>query len=206
MTTESKSEGATVFFGSSLRSLRLLMIFAGVSSLAACHKEAPQKPKAAVLVTQKSPEELRKLAARATESLEGLKPSLNALNEKFKALHVQFDPLPPDLPDFEETRGKFNSADEGIGRMNAKIPWLASRLDAAVKARDGAELEDISKSIESTYADIPQANQVAMELLHEVRPFIKLAEQYDPNRKAMCESSKIDKIDTDAVSKKLAAH
>ncbi|HYP76054.1 MAG TPA: hypothetical protein VER12_08870 [Polyangiaceae bacterium] len=200
--SKSAIKGGRVFLASRLRTLSGLILATG-SLLAACHKQAPEKPRPAAVVVKKSPEELKKLADSATESLEGLKPSLTALNDKFKALHVQFDPLPPDLPDFEQTRGKFNSADEGLGRMNAKIPWLASKVDAAVKAGDGAELEDISKSIANTYADIPQVNQVAMELLHEVRPFIKMAEQYEANKKASCES---DTLDTNVVSKKLSAH
>ena len=187
--------------GSRLRVLQGLLMFATASLLVACHKEKP-KPAPAVLV-KKSPEELKKLADSARESLEGLKPSLSALNDKFKALHAQFDPLPPDLPDFEATRGKFNSADEGLGRVNAKIPWLSSKLQAAIKAEDSAELEEISKSIANSYGDIPQINQVAMELLHEVRPFIKLAEQLEANRKASCE---VEKIAPEAISRRLSTH
>jgi len=180
------------------------MVLAALGSLVACHKEARQKPEPApAAVIKKSPEELKKLADSARESLEGLKPSLAALNDKFKALHAQFDPLPPDLPDFEATRGKFNSADEGLGRMNSKLPWLSGQLDAAVKAGNGAELEEISKSIQSTYDDIPQVNQVAMELLHEVRPFIRMAEQRQGNQSAACD---VDKVSPEAVSKRISTH
>jgi len=190
-----------VFAASRLRILQGLMILAIGGSLVACHKDAPQKPKP--LVVKKSPAELKQLADSSNEALEGLKPVLGALNDKFKALHQQFDPLPPDLPDFEATRGKFNSADEGLGRMNAKIPWITAKLAAAVKAEDGAALEEIAKSIASTYEDVPQVNQVAMELLHEVVPFTKMAEQYEASKKAICDS---DKMGPEAVTRKRSAH
>jgi len=171
---------------SRLRIVQGLMILAVSSSLAACHKDASQKPKP--VVVKKSPAELKQLADSARQSLEGLKPLLAGLNTKFVALHQQFDPLPPDLPDFGLTRGKFNSADEGLGRMNAKIPWLSGQLEAAVKAGDGAELEEISKSIANSYNDIPQVEQVWAELLHEVMPFTRIAAELEARRKAMCES------------------
>jgi len=192
-----------LFAASRLRICQGLLIASAAGALLmACHKEAPQKPKPApAAVIKKTPEELEKLGASAREALEGLKPSLGALNEKYKALHAEFDPLPPDLPDFEATRGKFNSADEGLGRMNAKIPWLSAQLDSAIKAGNAAELTEISKSIESSYADIPQANQVAMELLHEVRPFIKMAERREMNQNASCD---VAKVEPEAVSKRFS--
>ncbi len=124
---------------------------------------------------------------------------MSSVSAKFVSLHQQFDTLPTDLPDFGETRSKFYAADEGVGRMNAKIPWLASQIAAAVKDGDGAALEEISKSSARTYDDVPQANQVAMELLHEVMPFTRMAETYGETKKAMCES---DKVEAAAMSKK----
>jgi hypothetical protein len=180
------------------------MVLATSGSLVACRKDAPQKPK--TVVVKKSPAELKQLADSARQSLEGLKPLLAGLSSKFAALHEKFDPLPPDLPDFGATRGKFNSADEGLGRMNAKIPWLSGQLDAAVKAGDGAELEEISKSIANTYSELPQVEQIFTELLHEVMPFTRLADRIEANRKAACEAAAASSIDTEAVSRKLSGH
>src|SRR3954468_17280182 len=118
---EIKGERVTSL-ASRLRILQGSMILAASGSFVACHKSAPEKPKP--VLVKKSPAELKQLADSARESLEGLKPPLAAMNAKFTALHQQFDPLPPDLPNFGSTRGKFYSADEGLGRMNAKIPWL----------------------------------------------------------------------------------
>lgn len=178
------------------------MIFAAAASLIACHKDAQkndaQKPKS--VVVKKSPEEIKQLADSATQSLEGLKPQLANLGEKYKALHVMFDTLPPDMPDFSPIREKFNGADEGVGRMNAKVAWLTARIDAASKASDGAELEEIKQSIANTYNDVPEASKVALELMHEVAPFTRLAEEYESNKKEMCAS---DKTGAEAVSKKL---
>jgi len=190
-----------VNFPARLRSLQGLMIFATAASLIACHKDAPkqeaEKPKP--VVVKKSPEELKQLVESTTQSLEGLKPQLANLGEKYKALHVIFDPLPPDMPDFSPVREKFNGADEGVGRMNAKVAWLTARIDAAAKAGDGAELEEIKQSITNTYNDVPEASKVALELSHEVMPFTRLAEQYEANKQAMCAS---DKTGPEAVSKK----
>jgi hypothetical protein len=190
---------------SRLRIASGLMVFAAASSFVACHKEAPQKPKPAVVKT--NPAELKQLADSARQSLEGLKPQLSALNVKFKDLHDQFDALPSDLPDFGQTRGKFYSADEGLGRMNSKIPWLSSQIDAAEKAGDGAELKELSKSIANTYADVPQVEQIITELIHEVLPFKRIAAEYEARKKAMCEadaSGATAAAAAAAVSKKLS--
>jgi hypothetical protein len=194
-------KGGRVLLASRLRILKGLMMVAAGASLIACHKDAPKKEpeKPAPVVVKKSPEEIKQLAASATESLENLKPLLAGLSEKYKSLHTLFDPLPPDLPDFEPTREKFNGADEGVGRMNAKVGWLTGRIDAAVKAGDGAELEEIPKSIDSTRNDVSEALKVYMELIHEVMPFTRAAEEYEANKRALCAS---DKTGPDAVSKK----
>lgn len=192
---------------SRLRVLQGLMILATSGWLVACHKEAPPKPKP--VVVKKSPAELKQLADSANQSLEELKPLLAALSAKFTALHQQFDPLPPDLPDFSETRGKFNSADEGVGRMNAKIPWLSAQLDAAVKAGDGAELEEISKSIARTRGEIPQVEQIYTELFHQVLPFTRIAAELEARKKAQCEADNTGATTAAAaaaMSKKSSAH
>lgn len=187
-----------MFAASRLRMLQGLMILVAGSSLVACHKDAPEKPKP-VVVVKKTPAEMKQLTDTANEKLEGLKPLLAALDTKFRSLHQQYDTLPTDLPNFGETRAKFYAADEGLGRMNAKIPWLRDQIDAAVKAGDGAELEELTRSIGRTYDDVPEVARVAMELLHEVMPFTHLAETYEASKKAMCDS---DKLGAAAMSKK----
>jgi len=184
-----------------LRSSPVLMLSVALAGLGACQKPAPQKasdkPKA--VVVKKSPAELRQLADSAGQSLEGLKPRLAELTEKYRALHVLFDPLPPDMPDFGPTREKFNGADEGVGRMNAKVAWLTGRIDAAIKAGDQAELEELSQSIANTYQDVPVASKIAIELIHEVAPFTRLAQQYEASKRGLCDS---DQIGAEAASKK----
>lgn len=193
-----------MFSVSRLRVSQGLMVLATGASLIACRKDAPKKEpeKPAPVLVKKSPAEIKQLADKATQSLEELKPVLASLSEKYKSLHTKFDPLPPDLPDFEETRGKFNGADEGVGRMNAKVPWLTGRIDAAVKAGDGAELEEINQSIANTTGDVDEAVKVYMELVHEVMPFTRAAEEYEANKQGQCAS---DKIGPEAVSKRLSA-
>jgi hypothetical protein len=199
---ERRIEGGTVLPASRLRILQGLMILATGGALGACHKDAPQKP--APVVVKKSPAEIKQLADSARQSLEGLKAPLAALNEKFAALHPQFDTLPQGLPDFAPTRAKFYGSDEGLGRMNAQLPWLSERIDAAVKAGDGAELEEISRSIARTLEEFPQVDQIAIELLHEVLPFKRMAAELEARQQAMCEADKAGLAAT--VAKKLSAH
>jgi len=164
-----------------------MILIAGGSFVACQKKTAPPPPKPEPVVVKKSPEEMKKLADSATKSLEELKPLMTALNAKFDALHKQFDPLPTDLPEFGETRSKFYAADEGIGRMNAKLSWGASQLDSAVKSGNGAQLEEVAQSLARTFDDVKEADQLALELMHEVMPFTRMADNYAANMKAMCD-------------------
>ncbi len=108
------------------------------------------------------------------QSLEALKAPLNALNTKFADLHKQFDPLPPNLPGIEEVRGKFYATDEGLGRIVAKIDWLAHRLEAARKSGNRQELDEVSKDIAQTQEELRQIDRIALELVHQVLPFQKM--------------------------------
>lgn len=177
-------------------------ILAAACWFVACHKDAPEKPK--LLLSQKSPAELKQLADSAHKSLDGLAPLLSALNEKFAALHPQFDALPQDLPDFGPTRAKFYASDEGLGRMNTKLSWLRGQIDAALKSGDGAELEEISQSIARSYQEIPQVERIAIELLHEVPPFTRMAAELEARKQAVCEAEKSGLAAT--VAKKLSVH
>ena len=188
-----------MFLASRLRISHALLILVAMGSASACRKEAPPKPKA--VVVKKSPAEIKQLADAANQQLEGLKPLLAKQTENFKALHVHFDGMPRDMPGFEPVREKFSSADEGLGRMNAKVVWLTGRIDAAVKAGDAAELEEIQQSIASSYKEVPEVAQLSMELLHEVMPFTRMAEKFRSNQGAACDT---DKVDPDAVAKQLS--
>ena len=71
--------------------------------------------------------------------------------------------------------------------MSAKIPWLSGRLDEAVKAGNGAELDQISKDVARTYDDIKVVDRISMELLHEIVPFTKKMEDLQASGKNSCE-------------------
>src|SRR6478752_10713883 len=83
---DSSIKGGRVFSVSRLRGLRALMVLATGASLIACRKDAPKKEpeKPAPVVVKKSPEEIKRLADTATQSLGELKPTLEALSEKYK--------------------------------------------------------------------------------------------------------------------------
>ena len=136
----------------------------------ACSKGKPSNP-------QPDRAELERRAARVKQSLVGLQKPLGAVSEAYRALHREFDPLPPGLPGYGETRAKFYAADNGLGTMNAKLPWLAGRIDAAVKAGDSAGLKAISEDIAATHDQVKRAEQIAVELREQVKPFHALAEQ-----------------------------
>src|SRR6478735_2772085 len=208
---DSKIKGGRVLFASRLRIAQGLMILIAGGSFVACHKKGPPPPKPEPVVVKKSPEEMKKLADAANKSLEGLKPLLAALNAKYDSLHKQFDPLPTDLPEFGETRSKFYAADEGIGRMNAKLSWASNQIDAADKSGNGAQLEEISQSLARTYDDVKEADQLALELMHEVMPFTRMADNYAANTKGMCDPGGVSAapgggVSRAAVAKKMLAH
>lgn len=132
-----------------------------------CRKHEAQKPKPQAA----NPIELKRQADTARQSLDGLKPLLAAQNAKFAALHRDFDPLPPGLPGFGETRGTFYAVDEGLGRLNTKLTLLSGRIDTAVQVGDAAELERVSQDIARTSVDIQKVERLGLELAEQVRPF-----------------------------------
>ena len=136
-----------------------------LGSLAGCHKRSADGPN-----TTNAPSE-----ASVRQALDGLTPRLNELNAKFAALHRQFDPLPPSLPGFSEVRAKFYATDEGLGVMGPKLAWLSGRLEAASKAKDRAQLQGVSNDIATTYDEMRQIDQIALELVHQVLPFQRMA-------------------------------
>lgn len=141
-------------------------LIAGAGSLFACHRDKPQGEKTSVVLGADS----------ARQSLAGLKPKLAALNTKFAALHKQFDPLPPNLPGFGEVRAKFYNTDIGLGVMGSKLSWLEGRLDAALKSSNKEELQQVTKDIARTHEEFAQIDRIALELLHQVLPFQRMAE------------------------------
>jgi len=181
-----------------------VLLLLSLGALSACHKKTEEAPQKAAVV-KADPAAVKQAADKARQSLEGLKPLFAALNDKFVALHKEFDPLPQNLPDFAETRGKFNGADEGLGRMASKVPYLTGRIDIAEKAGDLAELEDISKDIDRSYAEIPEVDKIALELLHQVQPFKRMLEDMRASEKTVCEPAEIDRKAAE-LTKQLTAH
>jgi hypothetical protein len=161
-----------VLIESHVRMIPILMALTA-SALAACHEERAAK----TTKSPANPAEIKRLADSARQGLEGLGPPLDALNGQYAALQQRFDPLPPGLPGFGDTRAKFYSAAIGVGTLGSKLPWLTKRIDAAVKAGDRAELEAISKDIAHTHEEMRQADRIALELLPRVQTFAKLAEE-----------------------------
>jgi hypothetical protein len=144
-----------------------LLLWLALASASACRKHDTAKPEP----KPADPVALKREADAARQSLDGLRPLLAVQNAKFAELHRQFDPLPPGLAGFGETRGTFYGVDEGLGRLNTKLSWLSGRIDAAVQAGNLAELQEISKDITRTSADIQKVDRLGLELAEQVRPF-----------------------------------
>lgn len=171
--------GAKVFAEYRSRWVPLVMMLLGSSALVACHKDKPQPAKPAAsaqAAVKKSPEEVKRLIDAAQKSLAELRPQIDALTAKFAELHKEYDPLPPGLPDFGETRGRFYAAAEGLGMMSAKLSYISGRLDAASKSGDGSELDDLTKDLASTYKEIIDVNHLTVQLARDVKPFQKARE------------------------------
>lgn len=168
------------------RWLAPLALLAASAALPACRKKPPSanKPPAAQVV---SPAELARKAEAARQSLEGLKPMVSALNKQFEELHQKYDTLPPALPGFGETRGKFYATAEGLGTMNAKLVWLSGRIDSALKTGDPAALAETSQDIAHTYDEMRQVDRVTAELVREMPPFLQQAEQAQADGRSSCE-------------------
>lgn len=150
-----------------LASVLALALAAG--PLAACKSKSQDKSSKAAV--KKSPAELKKLSDSAKKSLDGLTAPVDALRARIAELHKEFDPLPPGLPGFGETRSEFYTTAEGVGMMHAKLTWLAGRLDTATKTGNGDELEEVSKDITKTYDEVATADRITVGLIHKVQPF-----------------------------------
>jgi hypothetical protein len=167
-----------------LRIAPLLLLSFAAGAPVACHENEPHKAKVAVV---KNAAELERDANAARQALAGLTPLVHALNGNIAALRQQFDPLPPGLPGFGETRARFYATAEGIGRMNAKLSWLSGRIDAALKAGDSAELGEISKDIAHSYDEVKMVERIVTELGRDVEPFKHVVEDALVTGKSSCE-------------------
>lgn len=168
--------------------LGLMFVLAG-GSLTACHKNDPGQTKPVLI--KKTPAEVKAFTDSAKQSLDGLAPLLADKKAKFDALRPRFEALPQDLENFGPVRGKFFGAQEALGRMNSEIPWLQGRIDAALKAGDGAEMDDISKTIARAYDDMPSVDNVYVELVHELPPFERQAAEVKAQGQAACEAKAV---------------
>ncbi|HXU00952.1 MAG TPA: hypothetical protein VN903_08170 [Polyangia bacterium] len=111
------------------------------------------------------------------QSLAALKVQLGELKTKFMALREKVEAIPPDLDGFGDARARFYAAEEGRGVTDGKAAWLSSRLDAAVTANNGEELQSISKDIAATYDDIRRIDEMYVKLLHQIMSFERKANQ-----------------------------
>src|SRR4029079_8484336 len=108
-----------------------------------------------VLVAAGVPARCRqKTAAHADgvkQSIVEPRKQFDELKTKFMALREKVETIPPHLEGFNDARARFYATEEGRGVTDGKTTWLSGRLDAAVSAGNGEELQAISKDIAATY-------------------------------------------------------
>jgi uncharacterized coiled-coil protein SlyX len=138
----------------------LLAVAVGSGSLAGCHKSSSDKVQA---------ESVR-------QSLEGLRKQFAELKTRFMDLRTRVESIkPPEPPGFNDARARFYAAEEARGTTEAKVSWLASRLDTASSTGNRAELDEISKEIAQSQADIAKIEQLHVKLLHQIMSFERMA-------------------------------
>lgn len=138
----------------------LLAVFVGAGSVAGCHKTAPEKVNADAV----------------KQSLDGLAKQFAELKTRFMDLRERVESIkPPEPPGFNDARARFYAAEEARGTTDAKVSWLTGRLDAAVSTGNREELEQISKEIAQTQADIGKIDQLHVKLLHQIMSFERMA-------------------------------
>ncbi|WP_437676910.1 OmpA family protein [Sorangium sp. So ce131] len=135
----------------------------GAGSLVGCRKDSPEK-------TEVAPSK-----DSVKQSYEGLKTQFSGLTTKFADMRKQIEALPPDLPGLGEVRGKLFTAEEVLGVTGAKLTWLSGRLDAALQAEKGDELQQVSKEIAETADEIRQIDRVSLEVSHQLLPLERTA-------------------------------
>src|SRR5262245_38089894 len=112
--------------------------------------------------------------AAARHSLGGRKTELAAQRKRVVALREQCAAVTPEIEAFGEVRSRFYATEEGRGTTDAKAAWLSGRLDAALSAGNGPELEQISKDVAGTYEDIRKIDDLYVKLLHQVMAFQRM--------------------------------
>lgn len=111
------------------------------------------------------------------QSIAALQPQFDELRKRFMDLRQRVDSIPPDLEGFGEARARFYAAEEGRGVTEARVLSLTERLDAAVKAGNREELQEIGKDIATAQGDIRKIDEMHTKLLHEVMSFERTARQ-----------------------------
>jgi hypothetical protein len=152
--------------------LPVLLALLSACAVVACRKDKTETAPPTALA---DPTQVHGRANEARQSLKALDPAFAGLSQKLSALHREFDPLPPGLPNFGETRSRFYALSVALGALTAKPSWLSGRIESAVEARDLAELSAISREIMETQTQLQQADVRAAELLLQVQPFKKAA-------------------------------
>ena len=167
-----------------------MMLFISSVGGAACNSK--KGTESASAEAKKSAAELQRSADAARQALKAIEAPLAELNGKYDTLHKEFSALPVDLPGFADTRAQFFTAYITLGTLSTKPVWISSRIDAALKSGDSAELEAITRDTAAIPVEIGVLDKIALESLHKVMRFKKAAETYVPEQLGQTACENVD--------------
>lgn len=140
--------------------LRVCLVFAAISA-PACKKDGGKQE-----------------AERARQSLEQFRAEVDKARKATADVRKQFNALPEDLPGIEPVRSKLQSVEEVMGVEGGRVEWLSGELNAAAASGDKQQVKKVSDTIASSLAVSKELGKPAMELIHDLIPFERMAGPY----------------------------
>jgi outer membrane protein OmpA-like peptidoglycan-associated protein len=141
-----------------------LTIALGAMPQTACHKKAQEAKGSDDKTT------LAASRAEAEQSLERLRSQIGALRKALSEVHQRLDALPEDMPDLDAFRSKLFSVEEVFGVEDGRVKWLASKLNAALRAGSQQQAQVQVKEVSSAVHDAIDGNkgEIVVALSHQL--------------------------------------
>jgi outer membrane protein OmpA-like peptidoglycan-associated protein len=111
--------------------------------------------------------ETEHLLTEAVNAHAHLQPKLAELKAALGGLHMDVEDLAAAVPGGAELRAKYFGADEVVGVLDAKMKWLAGKIETAKHDLQRAEVVSLRDAISKTGDDLWQTRNIMVELAHE---------------------------------------